>query len=135
MANVKLATAAKNAALDAIRTLIDADAGAGSVKIYSGTQPTDANTAIGAQVLLATLPFTDPAAAAASSGTLTFSSITADASADATGTAAWARIVDNSGDTVFDCDVGTSGATINLNTTSIVAGANVSITSFTLTHP
>jgi hypothetical protein len=31
--------------------------------------------------------------------------------------------------------VGTSGATINLNTTSIVAGGPISVTSFTVTVP
>jgi hypothetical protein len=66
---------------------------------------------------------------------LTFSAITQDTSADATGTATWARIADSTGATVFDCDVGTSGATLNLNTTSIVAGGPIQVSSFTLTDP
>jgi hypothetical protein len=35
---------------------------------------------------------------------------------------------------VLDCSVGTSGADINLNTTSIVTGAAVSVTSAVLTE-
>jgi hypothetical protein len=133
MANVRVLESIRNARLDAIKTAIDAGSGAGTIKIYTGTQPTNANTALGAQVLLGTLTFTDPSAGAASAGVLTFSTITQDTAADATGTATWARIQDSAGNVVFDCDVGTSGATINLNTTSIVVGGPIQISSFTLT--
>ena len=132
MANFRIAASTRNSMLDALAAKIDADVGAGTIKIYSGTQPANADTALSGNTLLATLTFTDPSAPAASSGTLTFSTITQDASADATGTATFARIADNSGDTIFDCDVGTSGATLNLNTVSIVVGGPVSITSFTV---
>lgn len=136
MANVRLATAAQQAAMDAVVDLIDGGSGAGTIKIYTGSQPADANTAVSSQTLLGTLTFSDPAFGATnSSGTATASSITSDTSADATGTAAWARIADSSGNTIFDCDVGTSGATINLNTVNVVSGATIAITSFTLTHP
>jgi hypothetical protein len=135
VANVRVVAAIRNARLDAIKTAIDAGAGAGTIKIYTGTQATNADTALGAQVLLGTLTFTDPSAAAASGGVLTFSTITQDTSADATGTATWARIQDSNGNVVFDCDVGTSGATLNLNTTSIVAGGPIQVSSFTLTDP
>lgn len=135
MANVRLATAANNAACDAVVDLIDGGAGAGTVNIYDGTQPANANTAVSTQNLLATLTFSDPAFGAASGGVATASAITSDTSADATGTATWARVLDSNAATIFDCDVGTSGATINLNTVSIVTGATVAITSFTMTHP
>jgi hypothetical protein len=65
---------------------------------------------------------------------LTYNAIAADASANATGTATWFRIVQSDGSThVMDGSVDTSGADLNLNTTSIVAGANVSISSATIT--
>lgn len=133
MANVRILTTVRNSMLDAINAAINAGAGAGTIKIYSGTQPANANTALSGNTLLATLTFTDPAAPAASGGVLTFDPITQDASADATGTATFARIQDSNANVVFDCDVGTSGATLIINTTSIVAGGPVSITSFTLT--
>jgi hypothetical protein len=135
MANVRLANAAQQAAMDAVVDLIDSG-GAGTINIYSGTQPTTANDAVGAGTLLATLTYSATAFGDAStSGVATAASITGDSSADATGTAAWARVLNGSAATVFDCDVGTSGATINLNTVSIVAGGAVDITSMTMTHP
>lgn len=135
MANVRLSTSTRNAMLDAIAAAIDAGASGGTIKIYDGTQPANANAAISTQNLLATLTFSATAAPGAASGTLTFSAITEDTAADANGTATWARIADSDGATVFDCDVNTSGATINLNTTTIVAGGPVRITSGTLTIP
>jgi hypothetical protein len=137
MANMRVAAAVRNAMLDALIARIDADAGAGTIKIYTGTQPTDGDTALGAQTLLATLTFSTTSAPAASGGVITFSAITEDSSADATGTAAWARIQDNSGDNVFDCDVTATGGggTIELNTVSIVAGGPLQITAFTITFP
>lgn len=137
MANVRLADNAHQAACDAVIDLIDAGAGAGTIKIYSGTQPATGDDAI-TGTLLATLTFSDPAFGAATGTTeavATASTITDDSSADATGTATHARIADSTGNTVFDCDVGTSGATINLNSTSITSGGTVSITSFTVTMP
>ena len=135
MANVRLPNATNQAACDAVVDLIDGGAGAGTIQIRSGTQPADADDAA-TGTLLATLTFSDPAFGAASTaGVATASAITDDSSADATGTAAWARVLDSNSATIVDCDVGTSGATINLNTVSITAGATVSITSFTVTHP
>lgn len=135
MANLRLAVATQNALADQVDTDINAGAGAGTIKIYDGTQPATADTAITTQTLLATLTFSDPAFGAASAGVITASTITGDSSADATGTATWARIEDSDSNTIFDCDVSTSGATINLNSTAIVAGASVDITSFTITMP
>ena len=135
MTNFRVVATTRNSMLNAIRDALDAGAGAATIKIYSGTQPANADTALSGNTLLATLTATDPSAPNASSGTLTFSTITEDSSADATGTATFARVADSTGATVFDCDVGTSGATINLNTTSIVAGGPVRITSFTVSIP
>jgi hypothetical protein len=88
---------------------------------------------------LGTLTFSNPAASASASGVLTFSSITQDSAADATGTATWARIADSGGTTVFDCDVGgtneSTTGTIQLNTSAIVTGGPIQISSFTLTYP
>ena len=53
--------------------------------------------------------------------------------AGATGTATWFRIVTSGNTCVVDGTVGTSGANLNLATTSISSGATVSITSLTIT--
>lgn len=136
MANVRLADTAQQAAMDAVVDLIDAGSGAGTIKIYTGTQPATGDTALSGNTLLGTLTFNDPAFGATnSSGVATASAITPDTSADATGTAAWARIQDSNGNNVFDCDVGTSSTTIVLNSVSITSGGTISISSFTMTHP
>ena len=135
MANFRIADTTRNAMANAIRDAIDGGAGPGTIKIYSGTQPADADDALGAQVLLATLTFADPCAPGAASGVLTFSAIVEDTQADATNTATWARIQSSAGTNVFDCDVNTAGATINLNTVSIVANGPVRMNSGSITIP
>lgn len=127
---IGLATTLRNARLDQITAAIDAGT-AGLLRIYDGSRPA---TGGAATTLLAELTFSDPSAAAAAGGVLTFSAITADASANATGTATWARIVTSAAAFVADMSVGTSGADINFNTTSIVAGANVSVSSLVWTE-
>lgn len=134
----RISNAAAIAACDAIVDRLDLG-GAGKVRIYSGTQPTDPDTAIGAQVLLAELTLANPAFGSAADanpgGRATASAITADSSADAAGTAAWFRAINGSGTAIIDGSVGTSGADMNLNSVSITLGANVSISSWTFTVP
>jgi hypothetical protein len=127
---VGLVTAARNAHLDDIRARIDAGAGAGLFRLYDGVRPA---TGGAATTLLAELIFTDPSAPSAASGVLTFSAITADPSANASGTATWGRVVDSTGAFVGDFSVGTAAADFILNTTTITAGVQVSCTSATLT--
>ena len=118
---------------NAIKTAIDAGSAGGTIKIYSGSQPaTPQDTATG--TLLATLTFGKPSFGAAATGVITANAI-AQVNAVATNTAGWARIADSDGNAIMDVDVGTSGATINLNTTSIVSGGPVSITGATVTMP
>lgn len=136
MAIIRFVTAVKNSALDTIKTAIDAGAGAGTIKVYTGTQPTSASDAITSQTLLGTLTFSDPCGTSAS-GTLTMSAITQDSAADATGTATWARIADSTGATVCDVDVTATGGggTLQFNTTSFVIGGPILISAFTITVP
>lgn len=116
--------------MDELTTLIDAGAGAGLLRIYDGTRPA---TGGAATTLLAELTFTDPSAGAAASGAWTASSITADSSANATGTATWFRIVDSNSVFVMDGDVGTSGSDLNLDSVSITSGQNVAVSSMVIT--
>lgn len=121
----------RNSRLDEITAEVDAGAGAGLLRIYDGVRPA---TGGAVTTLLAELTFSDPSFPAAAAGVLTANSITQDASANATGTATWFRVVDSDSNFVMDGDVGTSGSDLNLNTTSIVAGLPVSVTSFVLTE-
>lgn len=130
--NTQIHDATVNAQADAFATLLNS----GKLRIYSGTQPATAMTAITAQVLLAELSFPATAAPAAVGGLITFNTMTSDTAADATGTPTWFRCVRTDGTTVvFD---GTAGDTtgFNLNLTGlaggqIIAGGTVSITGFT----
>lgn len=128
-ANPKFSTAAVNAEADAFARLLDT----GYLRIYSGSQPATADTALGAQVLLAELRFNATSAPAASAGLLTFNAITSDSSADATGTAAWFRALKSDGTSVvMDGTVGTATSDAIINSVSIVAAAQVDCTAFTL---
>lgn len=111
---------------------ITARAGASALlRIYDGSRPATGGTAT---TLLAELTCNATFAPAASGGVLTLNAITSDASANATGTATWFRIVQSDGSThVLDGNVGTSGSDLNLNSTSITSGGSVAISSFTIT--
>lgn len=125
-----MVTTMRNAMLDAITTQVGAS---GKLRIYTSPKPAT-GAAIGGATQLAELTLNATFAPAASGGVLTLNAITADSAADATGTALWFRIWKSDGTTaMIDGDVGTSGSDLNLNTTSIVTGATVSITSFTIT--
>ena len=127
-----LTAARKNAMLDTFTSGIGASA---IIRIYDNTGgvPANADAALGSQVLLGTLTMSATPFPAAAAGTMTANAITQDSSADATGTAAFFRILNSGGSTVMaQGTVGTSGADLNLNTTSIVAGGPISITSMTI---
>jgi hypothetical protein len=118
-------------------------ANAGKLRVYTGAQPTDANTAIGAQSLLGEFTMNATAfAASVASGTaptrnaVATANVIADITASATGTAAWFRLLKSDGTTVlFDGTVGTSGCDLNLTDITITTGETMSVTSFTVTNP
>jgi len=137
--NLKISNSLAQSMLSAAKTAIDAGTAA-IIRIYDGTQPTDADTAVGAQVLLATLTMDATAFGSVSDANpgaiMTAAAITSDSSADATGTAAWFRMLTQSGGTtMMDGSVGTSGCDLNFNTVAFTAGSTISISSFTVTMP
>lgn len=134
-ADPKLTNAAASAAADAVVDLVDAGAGAGKIRIYSGTPPATADTALSGNTLLAELAMSDPAFGPASNGVATASAISNDTAADATGTATFFRVLDSNNVVIFQGTVDTASADLVVNTTSFVAGAIVSISSFTYTQP
>jgi len=123
---VTYSTACKTARMAAVVTQIDAGASAGTLEI--GTS--------GFGSTLAVITLADPSGTAAS-GVLTFDfdPDVSDSSANATGTAAEARIKDSDGTVVISgLTVGTSGTDIILDSTSITSGQTVTLTSGTITH-
>lgn len=127
---VSYTTALKNAMLDAITTALGASP---LLRIYDGTPPANAGTALSGNTLLATLPMSATPFPAASGGTLTANAITSDASADATGTASFFRLLTSGATAVVQGTVGTSGADLNLNSVSITAGGTVAVSSLVIT--
>jgi hypothetical protein len=129
--NPVLGVAARNASVAAIGTLLNG----GKIEIRTGSQPANPDTAA-TGTLLGTLTLSATAFGSASTGTITANAITGDSSADNSGTAAWFRAYKSDGTTgVIDGTVGTSGADMNLSSTSIVAGGTINLTSWTITQP
>lgn len=127
---VTLTAEARNAQADALARLLDN----GSVKVYDGTPPANVSTALSGNTLLGTCPLSATSAPAASSGVLTFNAITDDSSIDASGTASFYRTYKSDGTTaVTQGTVGTSGESMTIANTALVAGGTLSISSFTHT--
>lgn len=118
-----------------------ADAGAalfdnGYIRIYDAPQPTNGGDAITTQTLLAELRWNATAFPAASGGVLTPNAITADSSANNSGTAAWFRALKSDGTTtLFDGSIGTANADLIMASTTITAGQNVSVTGGNIAVP
>lgn len=126
--NLKYSNGTRNAQQQGLITY----AGTGSIiRLYDGTQPTNANTAISTQTLLVSLTIaggfgTD------SNGTITLGAVTS-GTAVASGTASFFRIVKSDGTTVvMDGSVGTSGSDLNLNTTTVASSQTVAISAGTI---
>jgi hypothetical protein len=106
----------------------------GFIDIYTTPRPSTADTAISTQTKLVRFVFKSPA------GTVSNGVITASAIDPAlnlgTGTAVFARLLDSSEVVICDGDCGAtgSGAFVELDSVSIVAGAMSTITAFSLTE-
>ena len=128
---IQTSITARNAELDALAPL----ANSGYIRIYTGGIPATPETAVSG-TLLAELQFNATAFGAAAAGVITANAITQDSSADNTGVAGTYRALKSDGTTaLWDGTVSTSGADLNLNSTSINSGVAVSISSLTVTLP
>lgn len=131
-----IANLAARAGLDAITATIGTS---GLLRIYSGTMPTDTDTALSGNTILAELPLSATAFAAstdANPGALaTANAITADTSADNTGTASFFRFLTSAGVAKIQGSAGTATADMILNSVAITAGSTVSVSSATVTLP
>jgi hypothetical protein len=139
----RLPNASQQAAADAVVDLIDVGTAEteGKLRIYSGAQPADADSAP-AGSLLCEIDLDQPAfGAAATSGTATLLGVPLSGvgtAAASTGTAAQSfRVVDRDAATIFDGAVtGTGGGgELELDNTSIAEAQTVTITALTYTQP
>ncbi len=125
------AVATKNLQLDA-----GYDRGTGmKLKIYSGSVPATADTALGAQILLATLTLANTPFGAASAGVKTAGAIASDTDADATNTAAFFRLTKSDDTVVGQGTVSASGGGGDaiINSVSVVQHTTVSCSSLIIT--
>ena len=126
---LQFSASVRNARLDAIETAIGASA---ILKIRTGAAPADCATADSGTVL-ATLSLPSDWMAAASGGSKAKSGTWQDASADASGTAAHFRLYASDGTTCHaQGTVGTSGADMIVDNTSLNAGQSFTINTFTI---
>lgn len=134
MAITRLSTVTCGDCATAIKNRIDLGSGPGLIKVYDGTMPASPETAITTQTLLGTLTLSDPCGTV-SGKTLTFSAITQDISADTNGVIAFCRIIDSNGNVVVDGDASTTLGTgmFKFNTTTVVAGGPIAMTSGSIT--
>jgi hypothetical protein len=129
--NPKLANAQASRAADAVTARLNS----GYLRIYSGTQPANADTGLSGNTLLAELRFNATAFGAAVNGVATANAITADTDADANGTATWFRALESDGSTVvFDGSVGTGTNDLVLDSTTVTLHGTVTVSAFTYTQ-
>lgn len=126
------------ASLDARTVLLNAG-GAGNIKIFQGSAPAattdaDAGTLL-AQLTLSATAFPGSVDDTVGNALATANTITADSSANNTGTAQYFRAYSGAGTCIFQGSCGTSAADMILNTTAVVAGAVVSCSAWTIKQP
>jgi hypothetical protein len=104
----------------------------GEVRCYNAPKPADSDTAITTQTLLVTFDIPDPAGTV-TNGVFTCEDIEMALVAES-GTAAWARCVDSSGNTIGDVDAGLTGTQnfLQLDNLTLVAGGYIAPSSFTI---
>jgi hypothetical protein len=131
----RLPNASQQAAADAVVDLLDGAAGA--LKIYTGSQPADADSTPSGD-LLVTIALAAPAYGAAnSSGTCTLLGTPLSGTAAASGTAGCFVVETSEGDPVFHGSVSESGGggDLILDNTDIASGQTVNISSLSYTQP
>lgn len=120
----------RNAMLEVLRTAVDAGSGNAKIAVYNGVRPANVNTALSGNTKLVEFTLNDPATSAAALGVVALVVTPAVvAVAVASGTATFYRLIDPSSVVVQDGSVGTSGADLNLSTTTVVNGQTVYIVS------
>lgn len=114
----------KTARMNLVKDDIDVGVAAGYIEICSAAYAS----------VLATITLSDPCGSV-TGDVLTLTMPKSDTSADATGTAAVARIKESAGTTIVNnLTVGTSGTDIVLTSLAITAGDTVTLSSATITH-
>jgi hypothetical protein len=130
---LQYSVALRNAQNDAITTIISTS---GLLRIYAGSVPANVAASVAGNTLLAELACSATLAGASASGVLTFSAVSNDTAANATGTASFFRLTTSGGTGHIQGTVTATGGggDMTLATVSIVEFAIVSVTSATITR-
>ncbi len=136
MAIAHYSRAISTACVNAINAAVNGGSGAGTITFYTSPMPADTTVGITTQTTLGTCTCSDPAGVE-SGGTLTFSAISQDISADNTGVVTWCRVRDSASVVCFDLDVTATGGGgyVQMASTSITAGGPIAFSAFTATMP
>lgn len=127
---IQLSTAARNARLDAIETAVGT---AAVLRLKTGAPPANCAAADSGTVVISYTLASDWAAAA-SSGSKSFSNTPLSGAATATGTLAHYRLYASDGTTChMQGTVGTSGTDMTVDNTSVNSGQTVNVTSWSIT--
>lgn len=143
MAIITPSISLKQATAAAWLASLDNAGGQATIEVYTGTKPAGPDTDISAQITAGTIKLLGTGTCSTTTATVTtvgdvvtlvFNAITADASADNTGTATWARIKNDSGTPKIDVDVSNvgGGGFFQMNTTSVVAGGPLNFASLSI---
>lgn len=137
---VHLANPSAIAACAAINAKIDQGSGAGKLRVYAGSRPANANTALTGQTLLIEFTLADPAFGAPTQvGNTAVATATppAPVQAAATGTATFFQIVDSDDVVILDGAVSDTAGSgdLKLSNTSVVSGVDVTVVSLTAVMP
>jgi hypothetical protein len=134
---IRLPVASRNAAANAVADLVDAGAGSGLVRIYTGTQPASADLAA-TGTLLATFTTNDPAFGAAGTGTANLIVVPAISTTGvAAGNAGWFRLLDSTAATILDGSITATGGggDLIMSTITVSVGLTLQLTAGTITMP
>lgn len=132
----RITNAAARTGVAAIGALLNG----GQIRIYTGSQPAEADAAA-TGTLLATATLSATAFGAATDanpgGRITANAITGDIAIDANGTAGWFRAVTSGGTAVIDGNITATGGggDMTLASTSLVQNGTFDVTSWTITMP
>lgn len=135
---MKVTTLGRNAAGQAMVSLVDADASPGYMEIRSGTPPTSAQDAATGTVL-ATAVLAQPAfdAVGTTGPGIAVAEPIAVVSGVANGNATWFRVYDGADTKIWDgtCSAVGGGGEAELNTVAISIGVDVAVVSWSVNYP
>lgn len=128
-----------NLAVNTILDTIAAQMNGGKVVLYSGVEPTTANSALAGNASLADIAFANPAfgasAVAGGFATITANPMTLDPSANTNGDAKFFRGLSSGGAVVIQGSVGTGNEDMQVASATITVGQTIGVSALAISMP